>query len=792
MNNLLYSTWLAAILSTPVYAQTIDRGTPDERATNAELQDIVVTANKREQKLNDVGLTVAVVSGDALQNRQINSLADLAQTVPGLTFAKSYTNTPVYSLRGVGFFEASIGAYPTVSVYSDEVPLPFPVLTSHSAYDLDRVEVLKGPQGTLFGQNATGGAINYIAAKPTSTFHAGGNLSYGRFNEVIGEAYVSGPLTDTLKARLSGRVERADGWQTSNSRPADRNGKVENYMGRLQVAFEPTDSVRFLLNVNGWKDKSQPTAFQYIGLTPQNPIINPALSAAAFSPLKPRAADWAQGTLFNDSRLWQASLRSDFNVTDAITLTSLTAYVDYHQRLGNDSDGLPLHIDDQSLNTGAITTFSQELRLANDSHDSLRWVVGANYDHSKVNQRLAADISDSSANAFYGAALGYPITSPTTSSSEKMKNYAFFGNAEYDILQNVIIKGGIRYTNAKTSATGCNADYTGLPKDAGPLFFDVLLGGAFGAYQSGACFAINDLPDTIGGVAPGAPGQYVGSLHEDNISWRAGIDWKVKPGVLLYVNVAKGYKAGSFPTVSANGFSQYSPVTQESVLSYEAGFKASLLDRALQFNGAAFYYDYNDKQLRSKLNTGTFGILDVLQNVPKSTIKGFEFEWVVRPISSLSISSTFTYVDAKIDEFVGISASGVSADFGGTPMPYTPKYQIATNLDYDFPLSDSLEGFVGGGVSFRSSAIAVIGGTIAPPTLVTSAIAGNRLFRIDDYALVDLRLGLQAPDGRWRAALWGKNVFNTYYWNNVNAAYDVVARSPGMPSTYGVSLSVKY
>ena len=129
--------------------------------------DIVVTANKREQRLNDVGITVAVVSGDALQNRQINSLADLANATPSLSFTNSANGTPVYTLRGVGFYETSIGAYPTVSTYVDEAPLAFPVLSSHSAFDLERVEILKGPQGTLFGQNATGGAINYIAAKPT-------------------------------------------------------------------------------------------------------------------------------------------------------------------------------------------------------------------------------------------------------------------------------------------------------------------------------------------------------------------------------------------------------------------------------------------------------------------------------------------------------------------------------------------------------------------------------------------------------------------------------------------------
>lgn len=304
INRALLGASVAAIaiaFTQTAYAQTASPAADgaSEQPTAERPQDsgeIVVTANKREQRLNDVGITVSVLSGDALQNRQINSLEDLANATPGLSFTNSANGTPVYTLRGVGFYETSLGAYPTVSAYVDEAPLAFPVLSSHSAYDLERVEILKGPQGTLFGQNATGGAINYIAAKPTDTLEAGGSLSYGRFNQVIGEAFISGPLAPNLGARLAGRIERADGWQVSNSRPGDRNGKVENYMGRLLINFDPTDRLRFKLNVNGWKDKSETQAPQYIALFPQAPpFLTPQLAASPFSAERPRASDWTPG-----------------------------------------------------------------------------------------------------------------------------------------------------------------------------------------------------------------------------------------------------------------------------------------------------------------------------------------------------------------------------------------------------------------------------------------------------------------------------------------------------------------
>lgn len=778
----------AAAQATEAPAAPVTQSVNEADGGDARLADIVVTANKREQRLNDVGSTVAVLGGDALKTQQINSAADLANTIPSLSFSNSANGTPVYTLRGVGFYETSLGAYPTVSTYMDEVPLAFPVLTAHAAYDLERVEVLKGPQGTLFGQNATGGAINYIAAKPTSSFEAGGNISYGRFNQVIGEAFVSGPLSDTLSARVAGRIERADGWQVSNSRPGDRNGRVRNYMGRLLVRFEPTSAVRFLLNLNGSQDDSETQAPQYVGLAPQNPIVAPAVTGAAFSPLRSRAADWTPGLPFRDNRQLGGSLRSDIDITDDLTLTSITSYVDYRQRQRDDGDGLPALSLDLTRNNGTIKTFSQEVRISNAASSTFRYILGGNYEKSRVNQNVLVDYRDSSSAASLGAALGYPISQNTYDSRQRMENYAAFGNVELDLGEKLTLKGGARYTNSKINQNQCSSDELRTANSTGPFFFDVLLGGALGPY-AGQCYAINNLPDPVGGVAPGSPGAYVDELKEDNISYRVGVDFKPRPGLLLYANVAKGYKAGSFPVLSASVFGQYQPVTQESVQAYEAGFKASLLDRTLQLNGAGFYYDYKDKQLRSKTVDPVFGILDILQNIPKSTVKGFELEAVIRPASNFVINTAFTYIDAEIDRFSGVNAGGVAADFAGAAVPYTPKYQVGVNVDWNRPIADDLEVFAGSSLNYRSDTVAVIGGNINPTNLIAPV---PRVFSIASYATLDLRLGLEGPDNRWRVWAWGKNVTNSYYWNNVVAAFDTIGRYTGMPATYGVSASFSF
>src|SRR6266404_2517776 len=177
------------------------------------LAEIVVTAEKRSESINKVGLAISALSGDSLRDLNIHSVQDLTQVVPGLTYAASLLDTPVYSLRGVGFYETTLAAYPDVSVYVDQVPLAFPVLTGNVGLDLERVEVLKGPQGILFGQNSTGGAINYIAAKPTDTQQAGIDVGYSRFATSTVDGFLSGPLTDTLAARLSFMSDQSGPWQ---------------------------------------------------------------------------------------------------------------------------------------------------------------------------------------------------------------------------------------------------------------------------------------------------------------------------------------------------------------------------------------------------------------------------------------------------------------------------------------------------------------------------------------------------------------------------------------------------
>jgi iron complex outermembrane receptor protein len=777
-------TWAQIAVAPPAVAANSDGGQAGQSSAPTE---IIVTAQKREQNINKVGLTIAAIGGDQIKERKITNLANLAEAVPGLSFTNSANNTPVYTLRGIGFYETSLAAYPAVSVYLDQFPLSFPALTKHSSYDLERVEVLKGPQGTLFGQNATGGAINFIAAKPTDHFSAGVTADYGRFNAASIEGYVSGPLADGLTGRVSGRIERADDWQESNSRPGDTLGKVRNYMGRVILNYAPDSPVRFSLNVNAWQDRSDTQAPQFIGIKPQYAgFLSPLISIDDVSPQKPRAADWTPGIPFADNKFIQAGLRTDYDLSDDVTLTSLTSYVYYKQRQGEDGDGLPVESLDLTQDLGQVHSFNQEVRLSNKGSDRFRWVVGGNYERSRVQQQVHLSYPDSSANIVLSPA--YPIVAGIYTSNQLMRNYAGFANGEYDIIPQVTLKAGIRYTQADRKADICNAS-DGPPYIIGNFIYDSVLGGKAGPYHAGECFSINDQSTTIGGIAPGMPGPFRETLNQHNVSWRAGADWKPSGQTLLYANVSKGYKAGSFPTLSATTFAQNLPVVQESVMAYEAGYKLSLLDHKLQFNGAVYYYQYRNKQLRSKTIDPTFNLLDILVNIPKSSVKGAEAELIARPFGGLSIDLAATYTDAKVIRYSGVNAGGVSANFAGTPIPYTPKWQLSVNPEYTFPVSESLTAFVGSSISYRAKTFAVIGGDINPVGAISPY---GELYKIKQYTLVDLRAGVATRNDRWKFEVYGKNVFNKYYWNNVVAAYDTIDRYAGMPATWGMSISHKF
>jgi iron complex outermembrane receptor protein len=742
-------------------------------AQASAITEVVVTAQKRSERINDVPISITAETGVLLAKQGVTNPSDLAMVVPGFTYQKSSFGVPVFTIRGIGLYDTSVGISPTVSVYVDQVPLPYLAMTEGAGLDVARVEVLKGPQGTLFGQNSTGGAINYIAAKPTSEFHAGGSLSYGRFNENAEEGYLSGPLTDTVRARFVLRHEGGDGWQESQSRPGDTLGSKNFTEGRLIVDWDATSRLKFEFNANGWVDHSQTEANQFIRFYPTRPLAAGGVpdAYAALSTLTPasandRAADWAPGLDYHKhDSLYQLSLRGDYTLNNELTLTSITSYARLEVRDPVDPGGASF-ADFFATNVANLNTVSQELRLAGE-FNRLHFTIGANYERDGIFN--AQNIVDKGTNSSVGP-LRFEKFSDIA--SQQVDTYAGFGSVDYKLTSQITLQGGVRYTKQYRDFQGCVADGGDGQLANAFALIPTLAGLPYNPGPPGGCVTFD--PATLQRL-----NVVTKSLDEDNTSWRLGVNWKPTSNTLIYGNITKGYKSGAFTPLPATFSSQLNPVTQESVLAYEVGVKSSFLDRKLDLTAAAFYLDYSNKQILGEQVFPIFGPLPQLINIPSSSVRGGEVELTYHPIRALRLTGGVTYVDSMVDNnYQSFDPVGNALNLKGEAFPNTPKWQAVVDAEYDFPITAGYKGFIGGNSSYRSSSNAAFG--------------GDPDFRFKPYALVNLRAGFSPDNDRWQIQFWARNVFNTYYWTNVSYYVDTIARTAGLPATYGFTISAKY
>ena len=771
---------LASVLTSIFATAAIGQSPGVSNKSKPVIEEIIVTAQKREQSINDVGLSISAADAEQLANAGVYDVGDLAKIVPGMTLSAAIMGNPTITLRGIGFNGFTLGSSPAVSVYVDQIPLPFMQMTRGTSLDLERVEVLKGPQGILFGQNSTGGAVNYIAAKPTDEFKGAVSLAYGRFDETHVEAFVNGALSQSVDARFSLRTDQGGAWQKSYTRD-DELGDKDFTTARLLLNWEVSDRTNILFNFNGWRDRSDSQAAQFIGARLQNPgdpngdavaqekfSRGQAIEALPTAANNARAANWNDGLGNEHSDNYiQVSMKADIDLTDMLTLTSITSYDNLSQDFSFDRDGTELSLIDIVSNNGDIQDFTQELRLAGDT-DIIHWVVGANYLRASTENYTQIGIGDSTNTAVPTNASFGPWTSATQYGAHEIEEYAVFGNVDYLLTDSVTLSAGVRYTESDKDFEGCtsgDASITALQSLISTGFSDPL------AITPGDCVTL----DPAQGFAPLLVKD---NLTEDNTSWRLGVNYQPNDELLLYTNIAKGFKSGSFPVLSAPNAIQLEPVTQEEVLAYEAGFKWTLPVAATQLNGAVFYYDYADKQVRGNVVAPPFGVLEKLVNVPESHVQGAELQLISSPFSGLTASLSGTYLNTEVDKYIGLDGNGNNVDLSGSIIPFTPTWQVVADVEYRFPIKDGLEVFFGGSATRNS------------PT--NSSIGEPDNGRIRDFTVIDLRAGFASIDGVWQVSAYGRNVTDEYYWNNNFASQDVEVRFAAKPVTYGIRVDYRF
>jgi outer membrane receptor protein involved in Fe transport len=805
---------ITTIIAAPAWAQSAatasttpaDSAAPVPTQNAPALEEIVVTAQKRSQSINTVGMAITAMTGDQLKEQGVTDVAGLSRIDPSFAVAQGNWGGVVYQIRGVGYNDFSLAASPTVSVYTDEVPYAYPDMSKGATFDLERVEVLKGPQGTLYGQNATGGAVNYIANKPTDTPAAGIEGTYGSFNATNFNGFVSGPLTDTLKARLSFDLDRGGAWQRSYTRNDTLGAKDDEFV-RLLLDWTPTDKLKISVNLNAWADNSDTQAGQLQGVFLQHAgdaIYTPSQTDARAAPQNARAADWLAGTQpANDEHYYQGSVRAQYAFTDNLQLTYLGSYEHYRQDDLTEPDGIDHQLS--LLQGGSVWSMSQELRMSGALfEDKLIWLAGGGYTRSVTDESQFEEIGGiTSAYSLIAFNHGTPFTAFYNDSSDDSVSKAAFGNVEYHPVEPLALHVGARFTQTDLSHGGCT-------KDDG----DGELAASITGYESHLLQGVGVIPAVAGGCITldtidannlYHPSYTSQTLDQNNVSWNVGANWTPLPRTMLYATVSKGYKAGSFPTLTATLSNALLPVTQESVLAYETGVKARFADNRIQLDGDIFYYDYRNKQVEMRELEGIFGLLNTLVNIPRSAEKGAEVALRLLPTANLAITFHGTYIDSEVTSaYLGYNPfSTTPIDLQGEPFPNVPRWSVNTDVEYSWDMNGRYSPFVGMDARYQTQSQGEFGGyqalaagygvTPSPLQPTIPPVQAGSLATIDDaYGVLDLRAGVLSRDGRWKIEAFANNVTNTYYWTQARNAADAVFRFAGMPRTYGVTLGYRY
>ncbi len=819
------STKLTLILLGLSQAAALNAQENPQSRRGLSIEEVLVTAQKREEGANDIPLAIATYTGEDLVALGVSDTTDLGKLLPGFSYADGGFNTPIYTLRGVGFNENSQTASATVGVYIDEFNLPFPIMTKGSNLDLARVEVLKGPQGTLYGRNTTGGAINYIANKPSDSLIYGGSVGYSSYETSEANGFISGPLSESVSARLALRaINSSEGWQRSRTRhPSsdayngktgrnlggeyqqfgyDTLGKVDKQSGRFSLSWLAADNIDISYHLDGWRDRSEPQALQVIAIESQNATLGAAglHPEVADYPVNDkdtqdnRAADWPNAGMefrLNDS-FYSTGVRVGWTLSEdleAVFLASLG-------RFESDGSFIPQSgVDTVNTERNVFATtdyYNLEWRLAGNAHPDVFWQLGVNYSEDDVAefQRLHHET----------VSIIFPVDAPNGDGVAGLDNRSGFGgnqlaevaavffHTEWALADDWTLSGGARYTDESRKFNGCGQDVNvgdepGADQDSpGAQDEGVGLAGAFsgisllqsplagylpGTAEQGGCFTLDN--------ETRQPGRYFGELSEDNVSGRLALDWRFSEDMLAFVALSRGFKSGSFPVINISDSVQFEPVTQEQLDALEIGGKLTLLDKTMQLNASVFDYRYKDKQLVTNFRDPVFGALPILRNAPKSTVRGAELDVKYTPIEGLYLSLAAAYLDTEVEEFVSGDSNGDEFDFAGKPFNYSPRWEYTLLLDYVLPVFERYELSLGIDYSYSGE--------------TNASLEQDERFFIDDYGLINARLGFGPAAGPWQLMLWGRNLGDEYYYNNVTNQLDTIGRYTGMPVTYGITLS---
>jgi iron complex outermembrane recepter protein len=779
-------------------------GTSSSRPARADeavgLEEVTVTAQRRTERLQDVPVAVTALSGSELIDRGVRQAADIADAVPNLLLNLPYgpEAQPTFTLRGVTTQDFSENQSSPIAMYVDEVYKPVGALQSLQIYDLDRVEVLRGPQGTLYGKNATGGAVNFYSRNPSLTDYDGYViLTGGNYSLFAAQAAVGGPIIDDrLGWRAAMLYEKRDGWVHSIVPGVEPLNGVDAAAGRLSFLGKPTDDLTLLLKVFVSKSGGTPYGAHALNNDP---------SVTGFNGDIGWFDNGAKYAVHKEIRNDGVSLKIDWQLAHA-TLTSVTGY-DYGRWYEKSDDGgLPvtLRLDDPNTYFSSVNAFSQELRLTSRDSGPFGWLGGLYYGRESTHATVQFHFYDGYDLGYWFPQAGAP---PTLFGFDEYNNFdqikdsrAVFLNLTYAITPQVSLRGGVRYTKDKVTIENFYALEGGLPPpgsvgyspniDATTWWTQTIGNPALYTPPGSPTAPRNSFQQ---GLAPQAFG-FVPNFSNDtnNVSGKVGADWRVNEQVLTYLSVSQGYRGVAFNGQAYNDNSELTFAEPEKLTSYEIGIKTELWNRRGIFNVALFHYDYKNQQFLDAFNLpGGLGTGFRTVNAPKSRIDGAEFEFQVRATNDLQIMANLGLLHSK---YVELTLHANEFQAPGVPRVCCVGNQLIQAPDYNAMLAiDWRFAHLGAG-DLRLFADANYYGKQYFDAFNTERDAQGA------YGVANARLSFETTGKRgWSVAAWIKNITNRQYLAYALNQKDLDTGALGFdyalvgePRTYGADLMVRF
>ncbi|MET4684332.1 TonB-dependent receptor [Brevundimonas faecalis] len=730
---------LAAVLPTSAQAQT-----QAETQTTA-VEDIVVTAQRREESSQKVGLALTVLSGADLEKRNIQTVNDLENAVPSMEVDSQLGGgQPQFRIRGVGLTDYAANNTSTVGVYIDEVAYPYGVMTQGQLFDIARIEVLRGPQGTLYGRNTTGGAVSVVTGAPTQTVQAGFSASYGSYDAAKFEGFLSGPVTETLSARLAVAAESGGAWQYHRD-TGEALGDRDTQAARLRLNWRPSDLTDVDVNLHYSRDNSDGRGLRLITtpFTSGGGRVYPTdkahrITGWGISPYFAKLIGVSPNAKpFRDNEGKGVSLRVNHDLGWAV-LTAVAAYESFDRNEFNDWDATASN-EAGTFFFNDIKTISQEVRLASPSGGKVQWLAGLYHATEDVDGGFYSDFSQAKNLGFY----------MSTTYGQKVETTGVFANVDYRLTDRLTLVGGLRYEDESRD--------------------------------------LNNFQTRVLEPNPRLNAATSKSQHMGEWTGKLGAEYAFSDNILTYANVSRGVKSGGFTTYNSGLPEQLDPFKFEELIAYETGVKASLLDNRLQVNAAAYYYDYRDQQLQGVLYTLT-GRVGRMINVPKSHIQGAELELRWRPLHNLTVTQAVGYKYGEYDEFYFVNATATEAardpvtgeyktivysDRSGERLPF-PRFDYKGSVAYEHQFGDwAVEAETN--YAYRSEKFSTSSNSV-----------------IGDYWLVNANLTLRPMNGAYAFGVFVNNLTNDYSEESRNRFISASTGSPNPPRTWGVRLNYRY